>query len=137
MDVQLKILVVDDEENIRFAVSNILKANNYDVVTVSDGDEAFLEIKKQHYDFVLCDVKMPKIDGMEFLRALQRHKIDTTVIMMSAYGNIDAAIEAIKQGAYDYIPKPFTYPNNSLSRRFSGIAPQFIDTKVLFLRSLL
>ncbi len=107
MDVQLKMLVVDDEENIRFAVSNILKANNYDVVTASDGDEAFLEIKKQHYDFVLCDVKMPKIDGMEFLRALQRHKIDTTVIMMSAYGNIDAAIEAIKQGAYDYIPKPF------------------------------
>ncbi len=104
---QTKILVVDDEENIRFAVSNILNTNGYQTSTASNGEDAFLELKKQPYDFVICDIKMPKMDGMELLRTLQHNRIETTVIMMSAYGNTDSAIEAIKEGAYDYITKPF------------------------------
>ncbi|MCL4557207.1 MAG: sigma-54 dependent transcriptional regulator [Deltaproteobacteria bacterium] len=107
MSDQTKILVVDDEENIRFAVSNILTTNGYAVVSVSNGEDAFLELKKLSYDFVICDVRMPGMDGMELLRTLQHNRMETTVIMMSAYGNIDSAIEAIKAGAYDYIPKPF------------------------------
>ncbi len=104
---RIKILVVDDEENIRFAVSNILKINGYDIHAVPNGEDAFLELKKEPYDFVICDIKMPKMDGMELLKTLQHNKIDTTIIMMSAYGNIDSALEAIKAGAYDYITKPF------------------------------
>ncbi len=104
---QIKILVVDDEENIRFAVSNILSTNGYDTGTSSNGEDAFLELKKQPYDFVICDIKMPKMDGMELLGALQHNKIETTIIMMSAYGSVDSAIAAIKAGAYDYITKPF------------------------------
>ncbi len=104
---QIKILVVDDEENIRFVVSNILGTNGYQVTTVSNGEDAFVELKKQPYDFVICDIKMPRMNGMELLRALQHNKIETTVIMMSAYGNIDSALESIKAGAYDYITKPF------------------------------
>lgn len=107
MPEEAKILVVDDEENIRFTVSNILNANGYAVHTASNGEEALSALKKHSYDFVLCDVKMPRMDGMELLRTLQINKISTTMIMMSAYGNIDSAIEAIKAGAYDYIPKPF------------------------------
>lgn len=102
-----KILVVDDEENIRFAVSSILQSNGYTVNTASNGEDAFLELRKQTYDFVICDIRMPKMDGMELLRTLQHNKMDTTVITMSAYGTIDSAIEAIKAGAYDYITKPF------------------------------
>ncbi len=104
---QLRILVVDDEENIRFAVSNILTMNGYQVTTASNGEDAFLELKKQPYDFVICDIKMPKMDGMDLLRTLQHNKLETTVIMMSSYGTIDSALEAIHAGAYDYIPKPF------------------------------
>ncbi len=104
---QLRILVVDDEENIRFAVSNILRSNGYQVTTAPDGEDAFLELKKQPYDFVICDIKMPKMEGMELLRTLQHNKIETTVIMMSSYGTIDSALESIHAGAYDYIPKPF------------------------------
>ncbi|MGB9734906.1 MAG: sigma-54-dependent transcriptional regulator [bacterium] len=107
MGEQTKILIVDDEENIRFTISNILSTNGYSVNAVSNGEDALLELKKHPYDFVLCDIKMPKMDGMELLRILQMNKIPTTMIMMSAYGNIDSAIEAIKAGAYDYIPKPF------------------------------
>ena len=104
---QIKILVVDDEENIRFAVSNILSTNGYLVDTAPNGEDAFLELKKQPYDFVICDIQMPKMDGRELLRALQHNGIETTVIMMSAYGTIDSALESIKAGAYDYITKPF------------------------------
>ncbi len=102
-----RILVVDDEENIRFAASNILKSSGYDVADASNGEDAFVELKRQPYDFVICDIKMPKMDGMELLRTLQHNKVETTVIMMSAYGTIDSALESIKAGAYDYIPKPF------------------------------
>ncbi len=104
---QTKILIVDDEENIRFAVSNILKTNSYAVAVAQNGEDAFLELKRQPYDFVICDIRMPGMDGMELLRALQHNRMETTVIMMSAYGNLDSAIDAIKAGAYDYITKPF------------------------------
>jgi two-component system response regulator AtoC len=107
MGEEIKILVVDDEENIRFTVSNILGAYGYSIDTASNGEEALMMLKRQPYDFVICDVKMPKMDGMGLLRTLQKNKIETTMIMMSAYGNIDSAIESIKAGAYDYIPKPF------------------------------
>jgi two-component system response regulator AtoC len=85
----------------------VLKKAGYVVETASDGSEGLEMIAGTPYDFVLCDIKMPKMDGMEFLK-LSREKIGTsTVIMMSAYGSIDTAIEAMKMGAYDYISKPF------------------------------
>ncbi len=117
MSDKIKILVVDDDENIRFAVCSILKTNGYAVSSVSNGEDAFLELKKQPYDFVICDIKMPKMDGMELLAALRHNKMETTVIMMSAYGNIDSATEAIKTGAYDYIMKPFKHDELILTIR--------------------
>ena len=102
-----RLLVIDDEANMRHMLSTVLKKANYSVDTAADGSEGLQMIEQGQYDFVLCDIKMPKMNGMEFLKS-SRDKIGcSTVIMMSAYGSIDTAIEAMKLGAYDYISKPF------------------------------
>jgi two-component system response regulator AtoC len=102
-----KVLVVDDEENFRHMLSVILKKEHYDVETASNGEEALKKMTLSTFDQILCDIRMPQMDGMEFLREAQKKGIEGTIIMMSAYGTIDTAIEAMKLGAYDYISKPF------------------------------
>ena len=103
----LKILVVDDEESIRHMLSLTLKKEGYKCRTVDNGEEGLKELIAGQWDIVLCDVRMPKMGGMELLDELSNRGIHTTVIVMSAFGNRDVAIEAIKRGAYDYIDKPF------------------------------
>ena len=102
-----RILVVDDEENFRHMLSVILKKENYEVETASNGYEALQKISLSLFDQVLCDIRMPQMDGLEFLKELKKKEMDATVIMMSAFGTVDVAIEAMKLGAYDYISKPF------------------------------
>ncbi len=102
-----KILIVDDEENFRHMLSIILKKEDYDVETASNGEEGLKKIALSSFNQILCDIRMPHMDGMQFLREAQKMEIDATIIMMSAYGTIDNAIEAMKLGAYDYISKPF------------------------------
>ncbi|MBT8350286.1 MAG: sigma-54 dependent transcriptional regulator [Deltaproteobacteria bacterium] len=102
-----RLLIIDDEENMRHMLSAMLKRSGYTVDTASDGSEGLKKVEKTQYDFILCDLKMPNMGGMEFLDSA-REKIEaSTVIMMSAYGSIDTAVEAMKLGAYDYISKPF------------------------------
>ena len=102
-----RLLIIDDEANMRHMLSTVLNKAGYDVKTAADGAEGLEMIQNSRFDFILCDIKMPKMDGMTFLK-LSRDRIgDATIIMMSAYGNIDTAIEAMKSGAYDYISKPF------------------------------
>ena len=102
-----RLLIIDDEANMRHMLSTVLKKADYHVETAADGSEGLEMIQQSSYDFILCDIKMPKMDGMKFLK-LSRNKIGAaTVIMMSAYGSIDTAIDAMKSGAYDYISKPF------------------------------
>ena len=102
-----RLLVVDDEANMRHMLATVLKKADYIVDTASDGKEGLQMIEQGRYDFILCDIKMPKMSGLEFLEAARNKLKDTTVIMMSAYGSIDTAIAAMKLGAYDYISKPF------------------------------
>jgi two-component system response regulator AtoC len=102
-----RVLVVDDEENFRHMLSVILKKEGYDVEAASNGEEALQKIAVSPYDQILCDIRMPKMDGLDFLNEAKKAGIDSTIIMMSAYGTVDIAIEAIKLGAYDYISKPF------------------------------
>jgi len=102
-----RLLVIDDEANMRHMLSTVLKKADYLVDTASDGSEGLQMIEGGQYDFVLCDIKMPKMNGMEFLKASRDRIGSSTIIMMSAYGSIDTAIEAMKLGAYDYISKPF------------------------------
>ncbi|MFO7557673.1 MAG: sigma-54 dependent transcriptional regulator [Desulfobacterales bacterium] len=102
-----RLLVIDDEENMRHMLCTLLEKAGYSVDTAEDGRAGLLKVTDNPYDFILCDLKMPGCDGMEFLRSAG-DKIDkTTVIMMSAFGTIDSALEAMKLGAYDFISKPF------------------------------
>jgi len=102
-----KILIVDDEENLRHWLRMILTEANYEVDEAENGENALKKFETNDYDFVLCDIRMPKMDGPALLQEMRRRQIPTTVIMMSAFGSEDTAIEAMKMGAYDYISKPF------------------------------
>jgi two-component system response regulator AtoC len=101
------VLIIDDEENMRHMLASMLRRDGYAVQTAADGEEGLQELRQNAFDFVLCDIKMPKMDGMTFLRAAKTVANDATIIMMSAYGTIDLAVEAMKLGAYDFISKPF------------------------------
>ena len=104
---QKRLLIIDDEENMRHMLSLLLKKSGYRVDTASNGKEALEMVDQTLYDFILCDLKMPDISGMEFFEIARDKLWATTVIMMSAYGSIDIAVEAMKKGAYDFISKPF------------------------------
>jgi two-component system response regulator AtoC len=98
---------VDDEENLRIVLKTLLRRHGYEVETAQSGEEALSLVDTFGPDFVITDVKMPKMGGMDLLSTLKAKGDLTTVIVMSAYGNLDLAIEAIKAGAYDYVHKPF------------------------------
>lgn len=102
-----RVLVVDDEENIRLVLRTLLKRHGYEVEVASNGEEALKQVDSFGPDFVLTDVRMPKMGGLDLLSTLRAKQSDATVIVMSAYGNVEAALEAIKAGAYDYVQKPF------------------------------
>ena len=105
--VKKRLLIIDDEANMRHMLSTVLKKAGYQAEAAADGAEGLEMLEHSQYDFILCDIKMPKMDGMTFLK-MSRDRIGAaTVIMMSAYGSIDTAIAAMKSGAYDYISKPF------------------------------
>ncbi len=101
-----KVLVVDDEQVIRNTLKEILEHENYEVDVAVDGMEAMKMLLDKEYNVVLSDIKMPKMDGMELLETIQEKGIDTSVIMLSAHGNIEIAVDATKKGAYDFLEKP-------------------------------
>jgi len=105
--IERRLLIIDDEANMRHMLSTVLKKAGYQVETAADGAKGLEMIQQSPYDFILCDIKMPIMDGMEFLKLSRDRLGSATVIMMSAYGSIDTAIDAMKSGAYDYISKPF------------------------------
>ena len=100
------ILVIDDEKAIRKALSEILAFEGFTVDEAADGAEGAKKIKEGNYDCILCDIKMPKMDGMEVLQMAKEEKPDIPFIVISGHGNIETAVEAVKKGAYDYISKP-------------------------------
>ncbi len=100
------ILVIDDEKSIRNTLKEILEFEGYKVDEASDGPSGLDLLKNNNYDAVLCDIKMPKMDGLELLPKLLEMSPDTQVIMISGHGNIETAVEATKKGAYDFISKP-------------------------------
>jgi two-component system response regulator AtoC len=102
-----RVLVADDEENIRLVLKTLLKRNGYQVETASSGEQALQLIDSFGPDVVITDVRMPKMGGLDLLGTLRAKNNPATVIVMSAYGNVDQAIEAMKAGAYDYLQKPF------------------------------
>src|SRR5215470_7934930 len=102
-----RILVVDDEENIRLVLRTLLKKHGYDVEVADSGESALAAVESFDPDVILTDVRMPRMGGLDLLATLKAKQHPATVIVMSAYGNVDLAIEAMKAGAYDYVSKPF------------------------------
>jgi DNA-binding NtrC family response regulator len=101
-----EILIIDDEKAIRKTLSEILSFEGYKLDEAADGEEGLKRFKDKSYDLVLCDIKMPKIDGIEFLQKAGEVNPDIPIIMISGHGNIETAVEAVKKGAYDFISKP-------------------------------
>ena len=102
-----RILVVDDEKSMRDFLSIMLKKSGYDVTTATDGEEANKILHKDIFDLVITDLKMPKVGGLEVLKTVKELSPDTVVILITAFASTETAVEAMQQGAYDYITKPF------------------------------
>jgi two-component system, NtrC family, nitrogen regulation response regulator NtrX len=100
------VLIIDDEKAIRKTLAEILSYEGYKIDEAENGEEGLKRFKEKTYDVVLCDIKMPKLDGIEFLDKAREHNPDVPVIMISGHGTIETAVEAVKKGAYDYISKP-------------------------------
>src|SRR6478609_8165506 len=101
-----RILIIDDEKAIRAALKDILTDEGYEVEEARDGEEGLKMLTDNEYDVILCDIKMPKMDGMEVLDKAAELGKESAFIMVSAHGNIETAVDATKKGAFDFISKP-------------------------------
>src|SRR3989338_10118289 len=102
-----RILIVDDEESIREFLEIMLRREKYEVATASNAKKALKTLEKENFDMVITDIQMPEMNGIELLGKIKDTDSDTVVIMVTAYGSTESAVEAMKLGAYDYITKPF------------------------------
>ncbi len=127
-----KILVIDDEKGIRNTLREVLEYEQYEVDVATNGPEGLELFSKDNYDIVLCDIKMPEMDGIEVLEKLNKSMPDVPVIMISGHGNIDTAVEAIKKGAYDFIEKPLDLNRLLVTMRNATERKDLVaETKVL------
>ncbi|HSD51726.1 MAG TPA: response regulator, partial [Candidatus Methylomirabilis sp.] len=101
-----RLLVVDDDPDSCEAVAEALRLEGHAVTTAHGGDAALTLAKEQVFDIVVSDIRMPDLDGLALLRGLRESTPDVTVVLMTAFGTVEAALEAIKEGAYDYVSKP-------------------------------
>ncbi len=128
----VKILVIDDERSIRNTLKEILEYEKFEVDVAEDGFEGLKKTEETSYDVVLCDIKMPKMDGVEVLEKIIERAPDTTVVMISGHGTIDTAVEAIKKGAYDFISKPLDLNRLLITIRNATDKSKLVaETKVL------
>lgn len=104
---QPHILIIDDEENLRHMLSVMLRKQGYIVDTAADGEEALVKLTSHAFDYILCDIQMPTMDGRQFLQQAISRGIAVPIIMMTAYGTVDTAVACMQKGAYDFISKPF------------------------------
>jgi two-component system, NtrC family, nitrogen regulation response regulator NtrX len=102
-----KILVIEDDSKIRAILKEILQDKNHDVDEAGDGVDGFRKLEQGFYDLCICDIKMPKMDGLEVLEKAKEEGITANFVIISAHGNIDIAVEAVKKGAFDFLQKPF------------------------------
>lgn len=116
-----KILIVDDEAVFRDSLTEILRIDGYDVDVANSGEAAIKSLKETNYDLLLLDIRMPGMSGIEVLRQVGQYAADTEVIMLTAHGTVETAIEALRHGAHDYILKPVT-TQNILSSVARGLA---------------
>ncbi|MEA3509277.1 MAG: response regulator, partial [candidate division NC10 bacterium] len=139
---KVKIVVADDEESVRWTLKKALERSGFGVYTVSDGKAAVDTAERVSADLVLMDIKMPTLDGLEALSLLRDRHPEAMVIVMTAFGSLQAAVEAMKRGAYDYITKPFDFEEltllvrralevQSLTRELNRLKAQLKDRQEL------
>lgn len=128
----MNILVIDDERSIRNTLKDILGLEGHAVEVAENGLTGLDLIKSRDFDIVLCDIKMPELDGLEVLKKVMEIKPETTVVMISGHGNIDTAVEAIKKGAFDFIVKPLDLNRLLITIRNAGDKSVLVkETKIL------
>src|SRR5687767_12005037 len=110
-----KILLVEDDAKIRSILKEILLEKNHEVDEAGDGQEGFRKLEQGIYDLCICDIKMPKMDGLEVLDRTREAGIPTNFVVISAHGNIDIAVEAVKKGAFDFLQKPLDRKSTRLN----------------------
>lgn len=127
-----KILIIDDERSIRRALKEILEFEKFEVDEAENGKEGLEKALAEAYDIIFCDIKMPLMDGMEVLEAFQKEKVESQVIMISGHGNVDTAVHALKNGAFDFIEKPLDLNRILVTVRNAGDKTVLVEeTKVL------
>lgn len=110
-----RILVVDDEKRMCESLQTLLSKAGYEVTTVEKGEEALQRITKDSFDLVITDIKMPRVDGLDILKAARNKDEDACVILMTGYASLESAVSAINQGAYDYLMKPIEFSDLKLT----------------------
>src|SRR5215467_2099417 len=105
-----RVLVVDDEEGVRSFVAEALEREGHEVVQAADGREALRAAREEPFDVVITDLRMPVVDGMTLIRSLRTEQADVEIIVLTAFGDVATAVEAMKLGAFDYIQKPLSGP---------------------------
>jgi len=117
-----RILVVDDEENTRLALTRLLSRDGYEVKTASDGSDALNLIRSHPVELIITDLNMPVMDGLEFLKELNREHPTSHVIMLTAYGEVESYLEALNLGAFEYLNKPVKFEElrKVIQRIFEG-----------------
>ncbi len=128
-----KILVVDDEKSLREVMSIMLKRAGYAVTEAADGEEAIGQVNKEIFDLVITDLRMPRADGMDVLKAVKSFSPDTVVLVVTAFGTADSAVEAMKHGAFDYLTKPFQVDEVQLIIR-NALEKRRLSTENMLLR---
>ena len=119
----------------RKTLTEILSFEGYKIDEASDGEEGLKKFKEKNYDLVLCDIKMPKLDGIEFLEKAKEINNEVPIIIISGHGNIETAVEAVKKGAYDYISKPpdlnrmLITLRNAMDKNYFGCRNKSAETK--------
>lgn len=128
-----KILIIDDNESLRYTLESVLEEHGYDPKSVEDGLKAIEEVKTKNYDLVICDMKMPKMDGMQILAEVKKIDPDIPFIILTAFGDIKNAVEAMKQGASDYLTKPFDNDGMILTLR-KALEIRYLNKELAILR---